>query len=123
MKEEITLLQDLHKIMQGDIKVLTADNSLARSSIDTLHKELPERELYEKIEALNMSLTHQQNSEKEIENLVDQLTEKIQQALVQDMTYAQIDDHLTNSLPFECDKIIKDHPALTRNYIRNLRRE
>ncbi len=70
-----------------------------------------------------MSLTHQQNSEKEIENLVDQLTEKIQQALVQDMTYAQIDDHLTNSLPFECDKIIKDHPALTRNYIRNLRRE
>jgi uncharacterized membrane-anchored protein YjiN (DUF445 family) len=89
----------------------------------TLHKDLPERGLNEKIEALNMSLTHQPNSEKEIEILVDRLTEKIQQALVQDMIYAPIDDYLTDSRPFECDKIIKDHPAVTRNYIRNLRRE
>jgi hypothetical protein len=48
--------------------------------------------------------------------------EKVQEALAQEMTYAQIDEYLTNSLPQELDKIIKDHPALTKNYIRNLRR-
>ena len=39
------------------------------------------------------------------------------------MTYAQIDEHLTKTVPPELDKIIKDHPALTKNYIRNLRRD
>lgn len=49
--------------------------------------------------------------------------EKVHEALAQEMTYAQIDQYLTSSLPQELDKIIKDHPALTKNYIRNLRRE
>lgn len=186
MKQEIVDLQNLHIILQEDIKVLTADNTLVRGNIDTLHKE--NSELNEKIDALHMSVTHLQNSEKEIKSLVDKLTdkihtggdlllknqfkklkelhadthinievlserlktlesslklapvsgiftyiekqeeqslfiEKVQEALVQEMTYAQIDDYLTNTLPVELDKIIKDHPALTRNYIRNIRRE
>lgn len=186
MKQEIVQLQDLNMILQGDVKVLTADNTLVRGIIDTLHNE--NSELNVKIDALNMSVTQLQNSEKEIKSLVNKLTEKIQvgddlelknqiikleqlyadthidtevlserletlefsiklasvsgiftyiekkddqslfiekvqEALVQEMTYAQIDDYLTNSLPVELDKIIKDHPKLTRNYIRNLRRE
>jgi chromosome segregation ATPase len=186
MKQEIAQLQDLNKFLQGDIKALTADNTLVRGIIDTLNNE--NSELNGKIDALNMSLTNLQNSEKEIKSLVDKLTEKIQavgnlelknqvkkldqlhadthidievlserlktmesslklapisgiftyidkkddqslfiekvqEALAQEMTYGQIDDYLTNSLPVELDKIIKDHPALTRNYIRNLRRE
>lgn len=186
MKQEVVHLQDLNMILQGDIKVLTADNTLVRGIINTLHDE--NSELNEKIDALNLSMTHLQNSEKEIKSLVDKLTdkihaggdlelknqikkleqlhadthidievlserlktlesslklapvsgiftyidkqedqslfiEKVQEALVQEMTYAQIDDYLTNTLPVELDKIIKDHPALTRNYIRNLRRE
>ena len=49
--------------------------------------------------------------------------QKVEEALAQEMTYAQIDDYLTKNLPSELDKNIKDHPALTKNYIRNLRRE
>ncbi len=49
--------------------------------------------------------------------------EKVEEALGQEMTYAQIDEFLTKTLSSELDKIIKDHPALTKNYIRNLRRD
>jgi chromosome segregation ATPase len=49
--------------------------------------------------------------------------EKVEEALKQEMTYAQIDDYLSRILPPDLDKIIKDHPALTRNYIRSLRRD
>lgn len=49
--------------------------------------------------------------------------QKVEEALAQEMTYAQIDEYLTNNLSQELDKNIKDHPALTKNYIRNLRRD
>ena len=60
-----------------------------------------------------------------IENEEDQalFIEKVEEALTQEMTYAQIDEHLSKNLPLELDKIVKDHPALTKNYIRNLRRD
>lgn len=47
----------------------------------------------------------------------------VEEALKQEMTYAEIDDYLSNMLPPDLDKIIKGHPSLTRNYIRNLRRD
>lgn len=50
-------------------------------------------------------------------------TTKIEEALNQEMTYAQIDEHLSKYLPAALDKIIKDHPALTKNYIRTLRQD
>ena len=50
-------------------------------------------------------------------------TTKVGEAVSQDMTYAQIDDYLAENLTPELDKIIKDHPSLTKTYIRNLRRE
>jgi DNA repair exonuclease SbcCD ATPase subunit len=49
--------------------------------------------------------------------------QKVEAALSQERTYAQIDEYLTANLPPELDKIIKDHPALTKNYIRSLRKE
>lgn len=49
--------------------------------------------------------------------------EKVEAALSQERTYAQIDEYLTANLPPELDKIIKEHPALTKNYIRSLRKE
>lgn len=45
----------------------------------------------------------------------------VEEAIAQDLTYAQIDEYLSTRLPVELDKIIKDHPSLTRNYIKNLR--
>jgi hypothetical protein len=50
-------------------------------------------------------------------------TNKVEEALRQEMTYAEIDDYLSKTLPTDLDKIIKGHPSLTRNYIRNLRRD
>lgn len=47
----------------------------------------------------------------------------VQEALSLEMTYSQIDEFLSKKLGTKLDKIIKDHPSLTKNYIRNLRRE
>jgi chromosome segregation ATPase len=60
-----------------------------------------------------------------IENEADQalFIQKVESALSQERTYAQMDEYLTANLPPELDKIIKDHPALTKNYIRSLRKE
>lgn len=49
--------------------------------------------------------------------------EEVQTALSQDMTYSQIDEFLSKNLDNSLDKIIKDHPSLTKNYIRNLKRD
>lgn len=49
--------------------------------------------------------------------------EAVQAALSQDMTYSQIDEFLSKNLESALDKIIKDHPSLTKNYIRNLKRD
>ncbi len=45
-------------------------------------------------------------------------TGKVNEAISKDMTYAEIDTFLTESLPAEADEIIKDHPSLTKDYIR-----
>ena len=49
--------------------------------------------------------------------------QKVEEALAQEMTYAQIDLYLSENLSADLDKIIKDHPALTKKYIRNLRKD
>jgi chromosome segregation ATPase len=49
--------------------------------------------------------------------------QKVEEALALEMTYAQVNDYLSKNLPPELDKIIKGHPALTKKYIRNLRRD
>lgn len=45
----------------------------------------------------------------------------VEEAISQDMTYAQIDDFLTENLSAELDQIIKDHPSLTKDFIRSKR--
>ncbi|MBW1635350.1 MAG: hypothetical protein JRJ68_03645 [Deltaproteobacteria bacterium] len=46
-----------------------------------------------------------------------------EEAVSQELTYAQIDAYFTEHLGHELDKIAKDHPSLTKTYIRNLKRE
>lgn len=48
---------------------------------------------------------------------------KVQEAVNKDMTYAEIDDFLTASLTKEADKIIKDHPSLTKDYVRHTKKQ
>ncbi len=55
-----------------------------------------------------------------LENEKDRLlfSSKIEEAIQKDMTYAEIDTFLTESLSKAVDAIIKDHPSLTKDYIR-----
>ena len=46
----------------------------------------------------------------------------IAEAVAQDMSFAKIDDHLSQSLPKKIDSIIKEHPSLTKEYIREIRK-
>jgi len=48
-----------------------------------------------------------------------QIGELVDEALAEDMTYAEIDDFLSQSLPQEIDTILKEHPSLTKDFIRN----
>lgn len=56
-----------------------------------------------------------------IENEDDKLkfAELVEQAIEKDMTYAEIDTFLSESLSQDVDAIIKDHPSLTKQYIRD----
>lgn len=47
---------------------------------------------------------------------------KIEEGTAKEMTYAQFDEFLTESLPAELDKILKEHPSLTKDYIRSMRK-
>jgi hypothetical protein len=47
---------------------------------------------------------------------------KVEEGAAKEMTYAQFDEFLTESLPAELDKILKDHPSLTKDFIRSMRK-
>jgi len=47
---------------------------------------------------------------------------KVQEGVEKELTYAQFEEFLTENLPAELDKIIKDHPSLTKDYIRSMRK-
>lgn len=60
-----------------------------------------------------------------IESVEDQNTfiKFTEEAVAEKMTYAQIDEHLAKNLSKGLYQIIKDHPSLTKNYIRDLRQD
>lgn len=60
-----------------------------------------------------------------IENEDDQsfFVQKVEEALAQGMTYAQINKYLSKNLTSDLDKILKDHPSLTKKFIRTLRKD
>ncbi len=49
------------------------------------------------------------------------VAKQVELAISRDMTYAQIDDFLSETLPEKLDTVMKDHPSLTKDYIRSLR--
>ncbi len=104
LKEQIKKLDQLYSDTHSDIENLVGRVNKLESGL----KQAPVSGIFTYIE-------HEEDQALFIE--------KVEEALAQDMTYAQIDEHLTKSIPPELDKIIKDHPALTKNYIRNLRRD
>jgi len=104
LREQVKKLDQLHVNAHSDVDALMERLNTLESSL----KQAPVSGIFAYIE-----------SEEEQSLFI----QKVEEALAQEMTYAQIDEYLTSSLPSELDQIIKDHPSLTRNYIRNLRRE
>jgi uncharacterized protein (DUF3084 family) len=47
--------------------------------------------------------------------------EKVEEGVILEMTYAQMDEHLSETLPAALYTAVKDHPTLTKNYIREIR--
>lgn len=104
LQEQVMKLDQLHANTHNDIETLME----RLKTLETGLKQAPVSGIFAYIES------------EEDQSLFIQ---KVEEALAQEMTYAQIDEYLTSNLPPALDKIIKDHPALTKNYIRNLRRE
>ncbi len=46
------------------------------------------------------------------------VSNQVKEAIQKDMTYAEIDAFFTETLSAEVDEIVKDHPSLTKDYIR-----
>jgi methyl-accepting chemotaxis protein len=59
-----------------------------------------------------------------IESEEDQavFTQTVKNGVAKELTYAQFDKFLTEELSAELDQILKDHPSLTKDYIRDMRK-
>jgi DNA repair exonuclease SbcCD ATPase subunit len=104
LKNQIQSLEELHEDTHTKIEVLME----RLKGLESTLKPVPVSGIFSYIE-------------KEADQSL--FIQKVESALSQERTYAQIDEYLTANLPPELDKIIKDHPALTKNYIRSLRKE
>ena len=59
----------------------------------------------------------------EKDNDKNKFAKVVQEAVEKNMTYAEIDEFLTKSLSKGLDAIIKDHPSLTKDYIRKCKKQ
>ena len=125
-------LQKLEKI--GNTTVLEEENkriskeiSAVRGDIATVSKDL--EELRSSFSQLDSSANELSDSVSEDDFRIFSYLEKdadkkqfvdfVAEAIEKNMTYAEIDDFLTKSLPKKVDSIIKEHPSLTKEYIRD----
>ncbi len=137
LSQTILKLQDSEKQSSQVITTLSAkldeiDDSKLRNQIELL--ELSSTETNTNLSDIAKRLTTLEKDAEQaptsgifsyIKNEADRnaLVKGIKKALSQEMTYAQIDESLTKNLDPELNKIVKDHPSLTKNYIRNLKRD
>ncbi len=130
-EQENTTLQEQNdetskasSVLSGELETLKATIGTLQSEKDNLSKQLSE--LSGKVEELKNAAEMAPEagifSYFEADEDKELFVDKIEEAIKQEMTYAQIDIFLTEELPEGVDKVAKDHPSLTKNYIRNLRR-
>ena len=124
---EVETLQSSEKEIMGLVDNLTKKIQAGTDQDLKNQIKMLEQPLVKRLSALESSLKPIPTSGifTYIETKEDQalFIQKVEEALELEMTYAQIDDHLSQNLPIELDKIIKDHPSLTKKFIRNLRKD
>lgn len=104
--------------MKAQMKKLEKLHTETQKDIATLMKRLQTLE-----ESENQLLTTGIFTYIETADQQNLFIEKTKEAIAQELTYAQIDEYFTKNLPEALDTIIKDHPSLTKAYIREQRKE
>lgn len=104
--------------LKNQIEVLEKLHSDTHTEIGNLMERLMSIETSLKQTATSGILSY---IEKEEDQSI--FVQKVEEAVAQGMTYAQINKYLTKNLTSELDKVIKKHPALTKKFIRNLRKD
>lgn len=148
--ENAALKAKIEELTHGVESLQTAESEL-KSLVDELNQKIQAGADQETKDQLAKLEQLQTKTQKELENLVSQLGDlemglkqcstfgifsyipekadqaafikAVEDAVSQEMTYAQINEYLTGNLSPALNKVIKDHPSLTKTYIRNLRKE
>lgn len=115
---------EAHSVVTSELDTLKASIATLESDKESLSKQVSQ--LTAKVEELENAAEMAPEagifSYFEADEDKELFVDMIEKAIKQEMTYAQIDVFLTEELPEGVDKIVKEHPSLTKNYIRNLRR-
>ncbi len=128
VRAELIALKQDNQTLKSAVAALTANNATLKREIEelttTVTAKKPEKEQNTVPEDKEVSDSPQQSGifsyiEKETDQQL--FIETVEKALEQETTYAQIDAFLSTNLPKELDKTIKEHPSLTRDFIRNKR--
>jgi hypothetical protein len=113
LSTKVTGLEEKNLILLKMIEKLETENTVLKASIEEANKTSAQKQ-----PPTTGIFTHIDKEE-----FRTMFVSKVEEALKQELTYAQIDEFLSSSLPPDLIKIIKNHPSLTKNYIRSIRRD
>ncbi|MFN2354458.1 MAG: hypothetical protein ABR512_08040 [Desulfopila sp.] len=100
---------------------VVADLGSLKSSVETLTSTIEQLKSTSAPQHSDIDLDHRIFTYLEQHKDKIEFAQLIAEAVQQNMTYAEIDDFLSESLSDEIDAIIKEHPSLTKEYIRELK--
>ncbi len=103
LKAVIAQVDQLKAITEQEIKVIT-------SKIKTLETNLKQSPKFGIFSYLN-------------EEEQPLFIEAVDRAVLQEKTFAKINDYLSENLPPALDKVLKEHPSLTKTYIKNFKKD
>ena len=138
MKEQSSLSVGAMQKVTGRTEVLENQNSEAFSTVSSLEKRI--EALASKLESVQP--VHEKGEKKQVEGALEQKNnieprlfsyvenpkdkEKLQQIVTEtmqeEMTYAQVIEHLSKNVGKKTAKVLAEHPSLTKEFIRECRR-
>lgn len=108
--------EDVEEVVNKAISGLQKELAAVKASVESLSAESQEDE--EPKDTSHRILTYFASKEDQ-----DQFTALVNEAVAQEMTYAEIGEHLNDNLSAENAEVIADHPSLTKDFIRICRQK